>query len=208
MHFFNDLQIVRRFGAKMRKEHASLYEYLSKRTSVSEDDFMKYCHFFEVKKLKRGEFLNHQGETCTHNYFVNKGCLRLFSYNEEGREMTRYFAFEQKFGTSLASLINREPSNEFIQAVEKSEVLQISRESFYHLVETVPEINLIYRDILEMAYTTTMKRIYNFQGKSALERLQWLMAYQPKILARLPNKMIASYLGITPYTLSRLKSEL
>lgn len=85
----------------------------------------------------------------------------------------------------MTSLINQEPSDEFIQAVAKSEVLVISRDNLYHLVETVPEINLIYRDVLEMAYVTTIKRIYDFQGKSALERLRlrWPMAYQSKILS-------------------------
>jgi hypothetical protein len=84
----------------------------------------------------------------------------------------------------------------------------ISRQDFFHLVNTVPQINTIYRDILEMAYVTSQKRIYGLQGKSALEQLKWLMEYQPKILSRLSSKQVASYLGITPFTLSRLKSQL
>lgn len=152
--------------------------------------------------------LLHQNSICNFNLFVNKGCLRFYSHNEEGKELTRYFAFENKFGTSLTSLISQEPSTENIQAVEKSEVLAISRKDFFMLVETTPEINLVYRDILEMAYITTTKRIYNFQGESALDRLKWLMNHQPLILARFSNKMVASYLGITPYTLSRLKADL
>ncbi|MES2486135.1 MAG: Crp/Fnr family transcriptional regulator, partial [Bacteroidota bacterium] len=68
--------------------------------------------------------------------------------------------------------------------------------------------NFIYRDILEMAYITSQKRIYGLQGGSALERLKWLMQYQPMVLSRLSNKVVASYLGITPYTLSRLKTDI
>lgn len=73
----------------MKKEHVLLYEYLNKRAMVSESSFLEYSHFFVVRSLKRGEFINRQGEVCAHNYFVNKGCLRLFPYNEEGREMPR-----------------------------------------------------------------------------------------------------------------------
>lgn len=192
----------------MEAVYFKLYDYLCNRTKVEEDTFLQYCHYFKPRNFKRNETILHQNNTCNFNFFVNEGCLRFYSYNEEGKELTRYFAFENKFGTSLASLISQEPSNENIQAVEKSEVLQISRQDFFMLVETFPEINLVYRDILEMAYITTTKRIYNLQGESALDRLKWLMDYQPFILARLSNKMVASYLGITPYTLSRLKANL
>jgi CRP-like cAMP-binding protein len=92
--------------------------------------------------------------------------------------------------------------------MEQSEILYINKTDFYELVKTEPSINLIYLDILEMAYVTSVKRIYNFQGEETLQRLKWLMNYQPMILSRLSNKMIASYLGITPYTLSRLKTKL
>lgn len=192
----------------MNDVYVKLYDYLQRKTQVEKDAFLDYCHYFKLKTLKRNEVLLHQNTVCNFNIFVNKGCLRFYSYSDEGKELTRYFAFENKFGTSLTSLINQEPSNENIQAVEKSEVLIISRNDFYHLVKTIPEINLVYRDILEMAYITTTKRVYNFQGESALDRLKWLMKYQPFILTRLSNKMVASYLGITPYTLSRLKTEL
>ena len=66
----------------------------------------------------------------------------------------------------------------------------------------------MYRHILEMAYIMSQERIYGFQGQSALERLKWLMDHEPKILSKLSNKVIASFLGVTPYTLSRLKSEI
>ncbi len=192
----------------LKTEHRALFEYIHKRTPIKESDFSNYCDHFRIKTLKRNEFILRQGAHCDFLAFVNKGCLRLFQYNEEGKVLTRYFAFENKFGTSLSSFINQTVSDEYIQAIEPTELLMITRKDFYELVENVPEINVIYRDILEMAYTTTVKRIYNFQGVPALERLKWVMEYQPMILTRLPSKMVASFLGVTPYTLSRLKSEL
>jgi len=95
-----------------------------------------------------------------------------------------------------------------VQTIENSELLQISRESFFHLVDTVPQFAKVYRQILEWGFITAQKRIYGFQGFDAMQKLQWVMQYQPDFLNRVSNKMAASYLGLTPATLSRLKSKL
>ncbi|MEY2917278.1 MAG: hypothetical protein RIS73_992 [Bacteroidota bacterium] len=185
-----------------------LFKYLQNKTEISQKAFSEFSEYFKLKEVKKNEIILREGEVCRYNYFVNKGCLKFYSINDEGHELTRYFAFESKFGTALSSLIDQKPSFEYIQAIEKSELLMISRQDFFYLVNTVPQINTIYRDTLEMAYVTSQKRIFGLQGKSALEQLEWLMEYQPKILSRLSSKQVASYLGITPFTLSRLKSQL
>ncbi len=185
-----------------------LYKYIHNKTGISQDAFSAFSHFFKLKKVKKNEFILMEGEVCNYNIFVNKGCLKFYSVNGEGKELIRYFAFEGKFGTALSSFIDKKPSFEYIQAIEPAELLVISREDFFALVDTVPQINFIYRDILEMAYTTSQKRIYGLQGQTALEQLKWLMEYQPMILSRLASKLVAAYLGITPFTLSRLKAGL
>ena len=185
-----------------------LFQYFQEKTGIDQETFTSCAKFFKRREARKNEILLSAGEICKFNLFVNKGCVRLYTLNEEGLELTRYFAFEGKFGTALTSLIEQKPSFEYIQSLEKSELLVISREDFFFLVESVPQVNLIYRDILEMAYTTSQKRIYGLQGQSAIERLKWLLDYQPKILSRLSSKVIASYVGVTPYTLSRLKAEL
>lgn len=164
--------------------------------------------YFIEKSFRRNEYVLSEGEVCKHNYFVVSGCMRLFTINKEGIENTRYFAFEGKFGTCFTSLITGMPAFEYIQSLEKTTVLSIHKDDFYHLVDTEPCVNKVYRNILESAYITTQKRIYDFQGADSLQRIQWLMKHQPKILSRLSNKVVASYLGITPYTLSRLKAKL
>lgn len=188
--------------------YQKLHTYFKERTDIDPDTFDEICKYFNPRKTKRDEFLLFEGEVCRFNIFVNSGCVRLYTTNEDGQELTRYFAFEGKFGTALTSLIEQEPSFEYVQSVEESELLVISRENFYQLVNTVPQVNYIYRDILESAYVTSQKRIYGLQGDTALDRLKWLLNYQPNIFTRLSNKVIASYLGVTPYTLSRLKREL
>ncbi|MCR9015569.1 Crp/Fnr family transcriptional regulator [Aquiflexum gelatinilyticum] len=188
--------------------HEVLKSYFHNLTKIEEEKLESLSPYFKEKKVKKNEFLLKEGEVCKFNYFVISGCLRLFSVNNEGFENTRYIAFEGKFGTSFTSLITGQPSIEYIQALEKSTLLYISKEDFYFLVENEPSVNKIYRNILESAYITTQRRIYDFQGTDSLERLRSLIYHQPKILSRISHKIIASYLGITHYTLSRLKAQL
>jgi CRP-like cAMP-binding protein len=188
--------------------HHLLKNYFQHLTGTDDKVLERISPYFEEKSFKRNEYLLREGEVCRYNYFVVIGCLRLFTTNTEGVENTRYIAFEGKFGTSFTSLITGLPAFENIQSLERTTVLQIRKDDFYTLVETEPSVNKVYRNILESAYITTQRRIYDFQGKDSLERVQWLLKNQPKILNRISNKVVASYLGITPYTLSRLKSKL
>lgn len=185
-----------------------LAEYLSARTDIDAQTTAYVAGYFRPLTTKRNAFLLTPGAVCKHYYFVNKGCLRLFSINDAGEEGTRYFAFEGSFGTALPSLIDQQPAFEFIQAIEPSDLLVIGRDDFFRLVDTVPPFAHIYRQILEAAFITAQQRIYGFQGLDAVDKVRWVMTNQPKILSRISNKMAASYLGLSPATLSRIKSKL
>lgn len=188
--------------------YRQLEEYITSRTAIDEKTLAYICSFFQLKKTRRNEVLLKESEICRHYYFVNKGCTRLFSVNDAGEESTRYFHFEDAFGTALSSFINQKPAFEFMQTVEPSELLVINRDDYFHLVETVPQFAFIYRQILELAYIKSQERIYCFQKLEAIEKVRWILTNQEKWLTRLSNKMVASYLGLTPQTLSRLKSKL
>ena len=185
-----------------------LAQYLNTRPDIDALTTAHIAGHFKPLTTKRNAFLLTPDEVCRHYYFVNKGCLRLFSVNDAGEEGTRYFAFEGSFGTALPSLIDQQPAFEFIQTIEPSDLLVIGRNDFFRLVDTVLPFALVYRQILETAFITAQKRIYGFQGLDAIEKVRWVMAYQPKILSRISNKMAASYLGLSPATLSRIKSKL
>ena len=184
-----------------------LEAYFAERTAIDAATMQHVCGFFTLVSAKRGEVLLSAGQVCKHYYFVNQGCIRLYSINEGGEEATRYFAFEGAFGTSLPSLINQQPAFEYVQAIEASELLVISRTDFYHLVDTVAPFAAIYRQILELSFITAQKRIYGFQGMDALARVRWTLEHKPLLLSRISNRMAASYFGISPSTLSRLKAK-
>jgi CRP-like cAMP-binding protein len=209
--FAGDKNILIRLKTDNKKNiemYDKLITYFRHRTVIDDPTLDHICSFFTQQKTKRNEFLLKQGEICKYYYFVNKGCLRLFTINKEGIDTTRYFAFEGAFGTALPSLIDQTPAFEYVQTIEKSELLKISRVNFFHLVDTVPQFANIYRQILERGFITAQQRIYGFQGLDAIEKLKWVMNYQPDFLIRVSNKMAASYLGLTPSTLSRIKSQL
>jgi CRP-like cAMP-binding protein len=96
------------------------------RTTIDEPTLHHNFSRFTFLKTKRNEMLLLQGDVCKHFYYVNKGCIRLFTINKDGAEVTRYFTFEGAFGTALPSLIEQTPAFEFVQTIEKSKLLAIS----------------------------------------------------------------------------------
>lgn len=188
--------------------YSSLKNFIRSKAEIDDQTLEEVCSYFYIIKTKRNEILLDFDQIAKHYYFVNKGSVRLFTYTKEGIEISRYFAFEGNFVTALPSFIDQLPAEEFLQTIEKSELLCISRADFYYFVNKLPQFAKIYTEILELGFITAQKRIYGFQGFDALEKVRWVIKNQPKLLRRVSNKMAASYLGITPSTLSRIKSKL
>ena len=185
-----------------------LEKVLKSKTSLDDVELQKITSQFNVIHTKRNQIVLSINEICDKYYFINKGCIRLYTISSDGNENSRYFAFEENFATALPSFIDQKPAGEYLQTIQKSELLYISRENFYDLVHTIPEFAKIYTEILESGFIVAQKRIYGFQGFNALEKVQWIIKNQPKLLLHVSNKMVASYLGISPSTLSRIKSKL
>lgn len=185
-----------------------LSQYLRKKSNLEEEVIDYIASHFQLKIVNRNEILVDFSQICREFYFINKGILRIFSVNSEGMEISRFFAFEEMFCTALPSFIDQKSANEYLQSIEKSELLVCNRNDFYRLIAQFPEFDRIYREILELGFITSQKRIYGFQGFDALEKVKWTIENQPQILQRISNKMAASYLGISPSTLSRVKSRL
>lgn len=187
---------------------ATLEKFIKSKTDIDAKTLEEIYSYFSLIKTKKNEILLDYDQISKQYYFINKGCIRLFTIGKEGNENSRYFAFEGNFATALPSFIDQQPAEEYLQTIEKSELLCISRTDFYHLTNTIPQFAKIYTEILELGFIVAQKRIYGFQGFDALAKVKWLIQHQPQLLLRVSNKMMASYLGISPYTLSRIKSKL
>ncbi len=185
-----------------------LEHQLNNLPNTNSESIAEVLSHFTPLSAKRSELLLAPEEICKHYYFIEKGGLRLFTTNREGKDSSRYFAFEGNFCTALPSFIDQKAADEYLQAIDNCKLLAITRANFFKMVEKYSFFARIYQEILELGFITAQKRIYSFQGFDALEKVRWLIQYQPQVLLRISNKMAASYLGISPSTLSRIKAKL
>ena len=163
---------------------------------------------FEEYQTKRGELLLRQGEVCKYVYYIVKGCLQVYVIDKNGNESTREFYVEDGWTTDILGFQNQTPSSEFIKCIEPCELLRIHHDSFKHLAKEVPQFAAIYKQLLEVSYNNTVYRVNTLTSMDGLERLRWFHENKPKLKARLSSKLIASYLGISPETMTRLKAKL
>ncbi|QXP66100.1 Crp/Fnr family transcriptional regulator [Polaribacter sp. AHE13PA] len=185
-----------------------LINFIKKNIHIDDEDLKIVLSYFKTIKKKKNDILLSNGKNSQASYFVKKGCLRLFYINEEGKDVTRYIAFENQFATELVSFITKEPAQETIQVVENSELLYITHDDFRHLMTIVPKWKDFYSIYLEKAYVNNSKRLISFTTLDASERYKQLFKINPNIVKRLPNKIVASYINISQETLSRIKSKI
>ena len=160
----------------------------------------------QVRFIKKGSTLLAHGE-ISHLYFVTKGALRTFYITENGSEFIRSFAIGKSFCWAIPSFLNQEPTTEIIEALFDSEVIIINKNSFDTLIEKSPRFRNAYHKALESLCMKYAARVASFLTMDAKSRYDNLMTINPEIILTLPNKMVASYLGITQESLSRLKKQ-
>ncbi len=154
----------------------------------------------------KNEYLLTEGKICRNLYFLQRGALRGY-YNLDGKEITHWFAFENDFVTSFHSYITEQPAVENIQMLEGSILWAISKENLTKLMNQFHELEKLVRIVYEKYYLRLEDRFVNAQFKSATERYQNLLLQTPHIVERVPLGHIASYLGISQETLSRIRSK-
>lgn len=187
--------------------HSQLASYIKHEIPVSAEELDLILSYFVKASLDKNEVLLAEGEVNSKIIFVCKGCLRIYFNQEDGQEATRYLAFENQFATALVSFISRQPSLEYIQALEPSEVLYITYENFSHLLQIIPMWERFYRQYLEKAYVTNTNRLMSFTTMDASTRYKELLQQNARVVERLPNRLVASYLNMSQETLSRIKAK-
>jgi len=185
-----------------------LKQHITNRLGKLPDNVDLVLPHFEEMTTKRGDFLLQLGEVCKHVYFIVEGCLQVFVTDKNGHESTREFYIEEQWATDIFGFQNQVPSTEYIRCAEPCKLLRIHYDSFQKLATVVPQFAAIYKQILEVSYNNTVYRVNTLTSMDALDRIKWMMENKPKIMARLSSKLIASYLGISAETLTRLKSKI
>jgi CRP-like cAMP-binding protein len=187
--------------------HAQLQSHLSKLIELKATEAEAFSKAFTLRKLKRKEILLHEGEVCKYTAFILKGCLRYF-YNVEGQEHTGQFFFENSWYTDYESFLSEKPSKQNIEALEKTEILLLQKKDLEKLYETYPKFERFGRLMAENAYLGVRKKNENLVNLSPEDRYLKLVKERPKVIERVAQHYIASFLGIQPQSLSRIRKRI
>lgn len=186
----------------------AILQHIERRISLNEEE-QRYIHSaFNLRSLLPRQYLLTQGEVCRHESYVCHGFLRSFHVDSSGDEHTLHFAQEDWWISDLNSFIRQVPASRNIVALEKTVVLQIDIEKREELLLRVPKMERFWRILNEHASAAQDERILNNISQSGVERYQALLKKYPDIEQRLPQKHIASFLGMTPVFLSQIRKEL
>ncbi|UEG53753.1 Crp/Fnr family transcriptional regulator [Mucilaginibacter daejeonensis] len=186
--------------------HEVLERYLTDKITLTTADVELIGSVCIVKKLRKKQYLLQEGDVWKYNAFVAKGCMRTYSVNEKGLEHVINFGIENWWIGDRVSLLSGEPSRFNIDAVEDSEVVLITKDNFEMLCKAIPVFNDLVNAIMNKSFAASQNRIHAAISFSAEDKYLDFVKRYPGLANRIPQAMIASYLGITPETLSRVRT--
>lgn len=194
---------------EIRKYDTALFlEELQKRIVIPEGEFEKFLALWDFKKFNRNEFILQAGEVPKFSIFVLKGCLRQYIVNEKGEESIVYFAEERHFIGDLPSIRNKTISNYNFQAIEECELLTISAENWEQAFIKFPWWTEAHLTGYQKWAALLQNQITERHTLTGEERYLNLLKSKSKLFQRVPQHYIASYLGISPETLSRIRKKI
>jgi CRP-like cAMP-binding protein len=162
---------------------------------------------FVQRTIRRRQSILQEGFPCRHYTFVLQGCFRMYGLDQKGTEHNIRFAAENDWIADIGSFHSAKPSKLFIDALEPAVILQIEKQDLYFLYQAIPKLDRIFKVIVESRYVELQNRVLQNLSSTALERYEAFLEQYPQLAGRLPNTQIASYLGITPEFLSRIRGE-
>ena len=161
-----------------------------------------------MRKIKRRQMILQEGLICKHYSFVMKGCFRMYGTDENGKEHNIQFAAENDWITDIGSFYSDKPSKLYIEAIEPSVIFQIEKLDLYFLFISIPKLTRIFKVIIEEKFVELQNRVLQNISSTALQRYISFLEQYSNLALRLPNTQIASYLGITPEFLSKIRKEI
>lgn len=184
-----------------------LIYYIKKWIDISESDEKIILSAFDRTSIKKKKDLLVPGEICKYIYFISNGCLRSFYVDTKGVEHIYQIRMDYNWISDLESFFSQHPSKYYIEALEDSQLLRISTDRLELLYKEVPNLERYFRILFQKAYINALERLNATMWESAIDRYKEMLKEQPNMFQRVPLVYIASYLGITPESLSRIRKQ-
>ena len=182
--------------------------YLNNSTPLSEEEQSIILSKLKYRKYLKGQFIAQQGDTCKYLNFVVSGSTKTFHTDNNGKEYIFRFAIEKWWATDLPSFLTKNEANTSVQCIENTEVIQISKESLDELYLKVPILEHFFRILFQKVSISLEKRIIAILSESAKDRYLTFLEEYPTFEQRIPQYMIASYLGISKQYLSEIRNQI
>lgn len=185
----------------------ALKQNMARYISLSDSEFGQFYELLTFKTLRKKEELLSLGEVCRGAFYLYEGCIRYYNL-VEGEEITGQFFFENSWYSDYESFLMEIPSQQVIQALEPCSVAILSKDALLSLYQRIPKFERFGRLMAENAFVGLRKRTESLTNLSAEERYRQLVRNRPKVTTRIPQHYIASYLGIKPQSLSRIRKRM
>lgn len=185
-----------------------LISHIQEKVDITTAEIELLKSFFSQKKLNKKEYLLQEGQICRDLTFVNKGILKSYILDDKGNERINLFAFEGWWISDFNSFLNEEKAYLSIDAIEESELLTISRENYEALTLKIPIMDRYFRILYQNSLVTKDQRLVISNNFTAEEKYLQLLESNPKITQKLSHSLIASYLGLSPETISRIRKKI
>lgn len=185
-----------------------LLRYINHYVSLTGEEEDALIRNITPRKYLKGQYVVQQGDVCKHESYVLKGCLKTFYIDPGGNEHIVMFAIENWWTADLGSFISQTPADYNVQCLEDTELVQFSYEKLEQLYSMIPKLERFFRIIIQKAYVASEKRLIGNFSQGAKERYLRFREQYPQIEQRVPQYMVASYLGITKEFLSKIRNQL
>ena len=187
---------------------ASILQNISKHVSLTKEEETMFLAKTETKFVKAKTILFSAGKIADSTYFVNSGILRSFTINDNIIEHVLHFACEGWWIGDMYSYISEKPGNLFIEVLEDAEIVSISKENHQQLYREIPKLERFFRILAENSLVSHQERLMDNLSLTAEERFEKFCFKYPTLLQRIPQKQIASYIGVTPEFFSKMKAKM
>ena len=185
----------------------NLIAHINKFAGLDDAEAEQVRSAVNVVSVHKKEWILKPDEICRNNYFVSKGCMRLYFINRNGQEQIMQFGLENWWITDYSSFETGKPSHYYIQAVEDSELISLNKKVMEELLLQVPKMERYFRIIFQKVHTASTRRFEYIRDQSDEERYREFVASFPAFVRRIPQYMLASYLGFTPQFLSKIRGK-